>query len=347
MTRAVSYRLDVIRNGACLTQLYWDASSGAPTIDCRKDSAIKRSMSGTFICNDAVNLFSDELRPMMIIDGIEEALGIYRPTTVLDTYTPYGKAWQVEAYDRSWILSAAKTEDLLHLAAGTKYIEAIEQMLVSCGIANAIIVASDSELISDREDWPIGTAYLDIINALLQEINYKEVWFDGQGYAHLEPYATPSAASILRQYSLRDMRRPSMGPELSGMTDLYSAPNVFVVTCSNPDNPAGLRAVAVNDSPVSSKSTLRRGMRITQVSSVNQTSSQEALQGYANRLRDESLLSDYTLDFDILAEPGHGVGDIIGIDHPELGGVYEEQGWSLSLAAGEMMHISASRTVVI
>ena len=100
----LSYRLDVIRNGACLTQLYWDASSGAPTIDCRKDSAIKRSMSGTFICNDAVDLFSDELRPMMIIDGIEEALGIYRPTTVLDTYTPYGKAWQLVEYVMSLFL---------------------------------------------------------------------------------------------------------------------------------------------------------------------------------------------------------------------------------------------------
>lgn len=347
MIREISYRLDVLRNGACLTQLFWDATAGTPSIDCRKDSAIKRSMSGTFVCNAAVDLLTDELRPMMIINGQESALGIYRPTTVTEAYTPYGKAWQIEAYDRSWILSATRTENLLHLSAGTNYISAIEQLLVACGIANAIITASSLTLTADREDWPIGTAYLDIINALLQEINYNEIWFDNQGNAHLEPYTAPSAANIVRQYSTRDMRRPSVGPNLSGMTDLYSAPNVFVVVCSNPDNAAGLRAVAVNDSPVSSKSTLRRGMRITQVTTVDQTGSQEALQGYADRLRDQSLLSNHELKFDILAEPGHEVGDIIGVDHPELGGIYEEQSWSLNLAAGEMMHLRASRTVVI
>ena len=347
MTRDISYRIDVLRNGACHTQLLWDASESAPSVDCNKQAAIKRSMAGSFVPNERVDLMSDELRPVMVLEGVDYPLGIYRIATVNEVYSAYGKTIDIEAYDRSWLVSAAKTESLLHLAAGTKYVDAIEQLLVACGIARTMIADSPLTLTADREDWRIGTSYLDIVNALLREINYNELWFDGAGIAHVEPYAAPSAAHIVRQYSSRDIRRPSMGLDMSGTVDMYSAPNVFVVICSNPDNPGGMRAVSVNDSPVSSKSTLRRGMRITQVTQLQQTGSQLALQGYADRLRDESLLSNYALEFDVLAEPGHGVGDIIGIDHPELGGLYEEQAWSLRLAPGEMLHISASRTLVI
>jgi len=39
-------------------------------------------------------------------------------------------------------------------------------------------------------------------------------------------------------------------------------------------------------------------------------------------------------------------GDIISIDDPELSGIYEETGWSLTMAAGQMMQHTAKRTVI-
>ena len=53
------------------------------------------------------------------------------------------------------------------------------------------------------------------------------------------------------------------------------------------------------------------------------------------------------LTFAVPAEAGHGVGDIISIEHPDVGGIYEETGWSYNLAAGAMMTIKAKRTVIM
>ena len=347
MTRDISYRVDVLRNGVLYDRLLWDASSESPTIDCQKSAEIKRSMSGTFLVSTKVDLMTDELRPMMILNGHEKSLGIFRATGVLDLYTSCGKRWQVEAYDRSWLCKSNKTESVLHISAGTKYLDAIKQMLITCGIVNVIAEDSAATLSHDREDWPIGTSYLTIINTLLQELNYRDLWFDTDGFAHLEAYKSPSASSIVRQYSSSDIRRLPIGPEMTGKTDIFNAPNVFVVVCSNGDNTKGYRAVAENDSPISSKSTFRRGRRIVQVVHVNQISDTSALQGYANQLRDESLISNYQLKFEAPAEPDHGVGDIIGIDEPNVGGIYEEASWSLTLAVGEMMQINAQKMVVM
>ena len=87
-------------------------------------------------------------------------------------------------------------------------------------------------------------------------------------------------------------------------------------------------------------------MRIPQVTKVEQIADQAALQVYADRLRDESLLSTRLVSFYTPAEPGHGVGDIIGIARDELTGVYEETGWSITMAVGELMAHTARRTVI-
>ena len=134
--------------------------------------------------------------------------------------------------------------------------------------------------------------------------------------------------------------------DYSAGTDIFSAPNVFICTCANADRSATLTATAVNDSPVSSKSTTRRGMRICQQVKVNEIADQAALDAYAKRLVTESQLSTQTVEFSTLAEAGHGVGDIIAIDHPTIGGIYEETGWSLTLRAGELMKHTAKRTVL-
>ena len=65
-----------------------------------------------------------------------------------------------------------------------------------------------------------------------------------------------------------------------------------------------------------------------------------------HRARNESMLAARTITFQTLNEPGHGVGDIISIDDPELAGIYEETGWSLTMAAGQMMQHTAKRTVI-
>ena len=58
------------------------------------------------------------------------------------------------------------------------------------------------------------------------------------------------------------------------------------------------------------------------------------------------MLGTKTITFQSLAEPGHGIGDVIAIDHPTFGGIYEETGWYIELKEGSMMKHTAKRAVI-
>ena len=344
MIRDVSYRVAVLRNGGEVTRLHWDSGSG-PTVYFDESGEIKSSFSGTFLPNDAAELLSDELQPVLTIDGTDYSLGIFRAATVSTAVTAYGKTVQVEAYDRCWLLQNAKTQDRVHYAKGANYLTTVQQILTSCGIGLTIATPSTATLATDREDWEIGTDYLTICNTLLAEINYKAVWFDVNGIAHLEPYAEAAASNIKHSYGGAEILRP-ISAEASEETDIFSTPNVFVCVCSNPDLDTALTATAENDSPASATSTFKRGMRIVQVTQVDNVASQEELDAYAKRLMEESRYAVKTISFETFSEGGHGIGDTISIDHPEIGGIYEETAWSITMGAGNLMKHTAQRTVI-
>lgn len=346
MIRKISYKVRVLRNGAYLTELHWPADD-APQISVKADGKLKSSISGAFFPNNKINWLKDELQPCIVIDGAEQPLGVFRPTTLSSQMRSGQTLINCEGYDRGWVVQAGKTEDILHLSAGASYIDSIQSLLVARGIGNVLAEPSAAVLPADREDWEIGTDYLSIINALLSEIGYNELWFDADGFAHMEQYKEPSAALIKRSYSARrGLRLRPMEADYSESTDVFDAPNVFICICDNADRSAVLKATAENTS-FGAKSILQRGMRIPMMQKVSQIADQEALQLYADKLRDESLMGTREISFSVPAEAGHGVGDIISIEHEEIGGIYMEIGWSLRLAAGEMMSITVKRTVII
>ena len=226
MTRDVRFRVDVLRNGAPITHLQWDTGS-APQIMCDRTATLHGSFKGSFLPNDLAELESDELRPWIIVNGVETSLGIYQAATVSNKGSSSGTRVEIEAYDRCWRVYTQKTETLLHLAAGSSYITEVRKLLTACGITLVIAAPNDAVLATDREDWPIGTSYLTIVNALLSEINYENLWFDADGVCRLEPYQEPSAAIIDWRYGTTDLFLPEKHPgqDRSDETGRCSAPS--------------------------------------------------------------------------------------------------------------------------
>ena len=183
MTRSLSTRVDVLRSGARLTSLQY---SSAPSIIADAGGEIN-----TCLDNPLIHWLTDRLRPVVIIDGTEYPLGLFVPSTFSRSRGEGGQTVQVEAYDLGYLLTQAKTETILHLAAGTGYINAIRSLLAAVGISAYQIAPSAATLSTDREDWEVGTPYLTIVNQLLGEINYRDVWFDASGIAVLEPARRP------------------------------------------------------------------------------------------------------------------------------------------------------------
>lgn len=339
-----NFCLNILRNGTYLKQAAYPENA-PPQVDFKAKSKIKASLKATIFPDEEIDLLTDELQPMMYTGAGWESLGIFRPATVQSKGDGYDERITLTAYDRAYLLREKRIESPLFLAAGTNYIAAIETLLNDAGITMPIKTANTATLPSSRE-WETGKTYLDIINELLAEICYREINFDSNGYAHIEPYSAPSVSNVNKTYSDSDLRKEPVSEDWTANYDYWDAPNVFICTCSSPDLDVTLTATAVNDNALSSKSTVRRNMRICVVENVKDIADQTALELYAYRKMVESQLGEQTVTFYTLPETGHGLGFTIALEHKAIAGVFEETGWTLKLDAASLMKHTAEGVIL-
>lgn len=356
--RDIGFNYVIVRTGADYGKI-WPAQNSAPSLRMDESGDIKMSFSGEFLptvfgfddrpmAGAEVDWLSDRIRPELVIDGTAHPLGVFLPSTVQESTNISGtelKTLHVEAYDQCWILQDHYTETSQYFASGTNYLAAVETLLTSTGIALISATASAATMAEAREDWGIGTSYLEIINQLLSEINYKPLWFNSSGTAVLEPASVPSAANILHTFDLRD---PSVliRPKIQRKTDVFSAPNVFICVCSNADKSAPMVATSENTNPQSPLAIQRRGRRIAKVVQVDNIADQTELQAYADRLRNESMITSETINLSTGLLPGFGVGDVAGLIDGDQMDVCIERAWSMELRVGGTMQHTLEKVVI-
>ena len=348
-SRTIDFRYKVLRNGADYGFLQ---SVSAPSIRCDNLAAIKMSFSGVFLpeARDAfgnvisVDYLSDEIEPILIIDGVEHKLGVFLPATVTPSESAGAAQVQIEAFDRCWRVRDVYSEALTYFAEGTPYLTAIESLLTQAGITTVLATPTAAVLAEAREDWNIGTSYLTIVNDLLAEINYNPLWFNQDGVAILEPASVPTAANI--EHTLdADNVESLIIPEISRQTDIYQAPNVFVAYCANPDKTGIWTATAENTNPQSPLSVQRRGRRIMKVERLDNIASEALLQDYVAQKRNNSMISGETINIQTALLPGYGVADVVALHYGEISAVCIDRAWSMNLTVGGTMNHTLERVV--
>lgn len=351
MFRTIEFSYKILRRGVDYGYIY-PAAGASPTLRMQDSSEIKTSFSGSFAPSglDAagapieLDLFSDEIQPNLIIDSVPFPLGIFLPASVTPRESNGVESLQIEAYDRNWRIRDTYTDTILHFPAGASYLATIKALLASCGIRRISQTYTSAAFPEAREDWDIGTSYLTIINTLLAEISYNPIWFDAQGAAVLEPASVPTADNI--EHTLNDSNVESLLlPQISRETDIYQAPNVFIAICSNADKRGPLVAVSENANPQSPLSTVRRGRRIVRVVRVNNTENQQSLQAYADKLKNDSLLSGETIRVSTGLLPGFGVADVTALHYGDLSAVCIEREWTMQLQVGGRMDHVLERVI--
>lgn len=324
----------------------------APSIRCDNSAAIKMSFSGVFLpeARDAfgnvidVDYLSDEIEPILIIDGVEHKLGVFLPATVTPSESAGAAQVQIEAFDRCWRVRDVYSENLTYFAEGTPYLTAIESLLTQAGITTVLATPTAATLAEAREDWNIGTSFLTIVNDLLAEINYNPLWFNQDGVAILEPASVPTAANI--EHTLdADNVESLIIPEITRQTDIYQAPNVFVAYCANPDKSGIWTATAENTNPQSPLSVQRRGRRIMKVERLDNIASQALLQDYVDQKRNDSMISGETINIQTALLPGYGVADVVALHFGEISAVCIDRAWSMNLTVGGTMNHTLERVV--
>lgn len=350
MSRNVTIGFDLLRNGGYYARLRaLDEQPGH--IRGQEDAKIKTALTGRFApyAEDAdgnpkeINWLTDEIQPVMILDGVASPLGIYIPTTP-DNYSGTVDYIDIQAYDRCQRMLDCKTESLLFWPSGTLYLDAVEQLLAAAGILTVFKTPSALSMPESREDWPIGTSYLDIANELLGEINYKSLRFDLNGNAVLMPAAEPDASQIRHTLSDKDPETRVI-PGLRRGVDVFSAPNVFIGICANPDKSGNMRAEAVNDNPQSPLSVQRRGRRIPQVTELNNIASQAELQAFVERQRNDSLIGAEQIQVSTGLQPDWQVGDVVSLQYGDLFGLCVSKGFDMELKVGGHMTHQLERVV--
>lgn len=333
--RTIDTAVNVLRNGVKITSLIFDE---APSITLDNNSVIKSSMQGTFTRNNIVDWLSDQLQPVIIINGIEHPIGIFDAASINTARDDMTNMISIEAYDQCWRVQSYKTPSTIHLNAGTNYVQQVQSMLVQCGIGAVIATPTAETLREDREDWEIGTDFLTIINQLLSEINYNELWFNENGVAIVQPKAELTASAIKRTYDSRNVNS-LMLRNSNVMIDIFNTPNVFHVVCSNPDDDSVMVATAVNEFPTSPFSVLRRGRRIVELVRVDNIASQAALDDYASLLALKSAMASEVITINTGLMQGVGINEPVALIHEDTEGLCYETGWRMQLGEnGSMVH---------
>lgn len=359
MIRHEEVRFRMMRNGVEYGELY---AKGAPNLRMQSGGEIKVSLQGTFFPDAidstgnpiAVDWLADEIKPVLIRDGTVNPLGVLMPAKVEPKESRGEATLDLQAFDRCWRVRDNKLEGALYLSAGTAYLDAVEQLLAASGIATILKTPSSAVLAEDRQDWETGTSYLTVVNDLLKEINYKQLWFNSSGFAILEPVSIPTAEHIQHVFTNQkpDPRNPKeveairVLPQIGRTTDIYQAPNVILCICSNADKDAGMKATAENNNPQSPLSTMRRGHRIVKEVRVNNIESQAELQEYADQLLYESMMTGEVINVETSLQSGFGAADVTAIRYGEIAGICVEDAWTMQLAPGGTMSHELKRVVI-
>ena len=287
---------------------------------------------------------TDEIKPALVVNGIENPLGVLLPATIRHE-SGSTQTVNVEAYDRTWRVRDSRKTVQAYYAAGTPYLDVIESTLIESGIEIVSRTGTDSVLTEDREDWEVGTSNLEIINELLSEINYNELWFNAMGTAIVTPKSRPNAENVQHVFTdkrpdprnTKEIGIVSIEPQITTQTDIYNMPNVYICVCSNPDKNGVMKAVAENTNPSSPFSIGRRGRRIVKVEKLSNIASQEELQSYANKKVTESIMAVEKIQVTTQLQSGFGIGDITALQTEDRVGIYVEKSWSMELKPGGKM----------
>lgn len=290
------------------------------------------SVAGSWLeIGNTFDMFSDRLRPVMVINGEEYNFGDFMvmAAPLEDDGKEY--VYEIEAYDETMTLKQAALTERKYYAAGTEYLSIIGSMLTDCGLSKVIEDPTDARITIDHE-YAIGTPYLDIINELLEEIGYSHIYAGQSGYIFL----TYNATKLTADYVYND-DNSTIIDSIKTDTDIYSLPNVVVGFVSSPDIPVVMKYKRVNDNPKSVISTVRRGYSVVESLELNDCPDAVTLQLAVDNKFLQSTQATETAQISTMPDGDHPFGSYVSLGQNGINTLFREVGWSIEFG-GNMTH---------
>lgn len=277
------------------------------------------------------DMFHDRIRPVMIINDEEYALGDY--VIISAPLEDDGKEYyyDIEAYDETMILKQSALTERKYFAAGTQYMSIIGALIIDCGISRIMGDNTNAAVTVDHE-YAIGTNYLTIINELLDEINYSHVYAGLDGYLFLSTKKT----KIVADYNYTEQNSTIIDP-IKTDTDIYSLPNVIIGYTSSPDSATVLKYTKVNNNPDSAISTVRRGYNVVEAMQLDDCPDLATLTEAVNYRYMEATQATETTTVNTMPDGYHNLGTYVSVGQRDSVNLFRETGWSIEFG-GQMSH---------
>lgn len=215
-------------------------------------------------------------------------ISMFIPSAPRANHGDTGTTVSLEIYDKLLILQRDAVEKTYSLAAGVKVTTAIRSLIVSTG-ETLIAIEDSTETLTSSMVWEIGTTKLQIINELLDAINYFSLSCDGFGAFRAGPYKDAQTRPTVRTFT--DDEDSIYSPDFSHEEDDFEVPNkVTLVGRSEGEVPA-LVSTAVNIDPANKYSQPNRGWIFHSETDIEATSQSVLNAMAARKLKDLQRVS--------------------------------------------------------
>ncbi len=340
-----SFKYDLLDNQENFKKTLTNVELKGNSISFDNFSNCKRYGNIKLLGNDPdIDFINDRIKIYITLDnGVTELtypLGVYllsSPIKKMVTKTIY--SYSVDVYSKLQILIEDKVIERYVLKKDTTYTTTIKSLLSSAGLDISKVENSD-ETASRDIVFNAGTSKLDIINNLLEQINFYPVYTDFEGV----PVCKPSTLDKNRtaDYFYRINQDSIVDFGLTQDLDLFNVPNVITRVVTNAETET-LISTYKNYDESDPTSIPSRGREIDDYKEISDIPSQLSLDNFV-QLEAERLREVYgEVSFSTSLNPLHEFKECIEVN----GEVYIESSWTMSLdVTGKMSH-EARRVVYV
>lgn len=288
--------------------------------------------------NSLIDFMNDRIQVIANIDDTPYSLGVFlicSPNRQIDSTCTNRK---LTCYSKLKILDNDKVTSNYYLPAGSNVINAVIRLLGN----NPYRIDDCDKTTSTEREWAVGTAKLDIINDLLDVINYQSLVVDVDGYFTTKSYVSPENREVEIQYL--EGKDSVISAKMVEDFDFFDIPNIFV-RCTNDVN---ISPPLIATYPIQSGSepiTLDGRLPNVDVQQVTDVSDVETLYEICKRDANNARNAYNHLQFYTEINPKHGYLNCVEVDCMGIHDKYIETSWNFDLSAGALMEHVARKVV--
>lgn len=303
--------------------------------------------SATFELTRELNWGSAMVRPYVTISdtrGLSQRfnLGVYFTSIPQRALATKPIVYQVAGFDVLLLLQTP-IGAAYSVAVGAKYLDTVESILSSLGVTKYRIDPEKKDLVLPAAKvFPLDeqTTWLTVVNTLLNEIGYRGIYTDWDGYFICDPYRDPSSRPS--EWTYDTGQYTSMVSVQRLVThDYFEAPNRWVAVRTNnaegttPVEGAGIFTY-VNEFG-DETSVTSRGRIITKVMGID-AADQPSLELAARRAIEADRAVSTIIEVETSPNPLHWHFDRLTYNDPDYGPATQVMGrqWTLALDGSRM-----------